>query len=55
MTNLNPLLLVGGVIGTVTAILIFAYALVKGKKECCRRMTASAFVSFAPTALAARR
>ena len=33
MTNLNPLLLVGGVIGTVTAILIFAYALVKGKKE----------------------
>ena len=33
MTNLNPLLLVGGVIGTVTAILIFAYALVKDKKE----------------------
>ena len=33
MANLNPLLLVGGVIGTVTAILIFAYALVKDKKE----------------------
>ena len=33
MANLNPLLLVGGVIGTVTAILIFDYALVKDKKE----------------------
>ena len=32
MHNLNPLLLVGAVIGTVTAILIFAYASVKDKK-----------------------
>ena len=32
MTNLNPLLLVGAVIGVVTALLIFAYASVKDKK-----------------------
>ena len=32
MLNINPLLLVGGVIGAVTALLIFAYASVKDKK-----------------------
>lgn len=32
MLNVNPLLLVGGVIGAVTALLIFAYASVKDKK-----------------------
>ena len=32
MMNLNPLLLVGAVIGVVTALLIFAYAAVKDKK-----------------------
>ena len=29
MTELNPLLLAGGLIGTVSALLIFAYAAVK--------------------------
>ena len=33
MTNVNPLLLVGAVIGVVTALLVLAYALVKDKKE----------------------
>ena len=33
MTELNPLLLVGAVIGVVTALLVLAYALVKDKKE----------------------
>ena len=32
MLNINPLLLVGGVIGAVTALLIFAYVSVKDKK-----------------------
>ena len=32
MIEVNPLLLTGGVIGTITAILIAAYALVKDKK-----------------------
>ena len=32
MTNVNPLLLVGAVIGVVTALLVFAYASVKDKK-----------------------
>ena len=32
MMNLNPLLLVGAVIGVVTALLLFAYATVKDKK-----------------------
>lgn len=32
MLNINPLLLVGGVIGAVTTLLIFAYASVKDKK-----------------------
>ena len=32
MLNINPLLLVGGVIGAVTALLIFAYASIKDKK-----------------------
>lgn len=32
MTNVNPLLLVGAVIGVVTALLVLAYALVKDKK-----------------------
>ena len=32
MTELNPLLLAGGLIGTVSALLIFAYAAVKDKK-----------------------
>ena len=33
MANVNPLLLVGAVIGVVTALLVLAYALVKDKKE----------------------
>ena len=33
MANVNPLLLVGAVIGVVTALLVFAYASVKDKKE----------------------
>ena len=33
MTELNPLVLVGAVIGAVTALLVLAYALVKDKKE----------------------
>ena len=33
MKNVNPLLLVGAVIGVVTALLLFAYASVKDKKE----------------------
>ena len=33
MANVNPLLLVGAVIGVVTALLVLAYALIKGKKE----------------------
>ena len=33
MKTVNPLLLVGAVIGVVTALLIFAYASVKDKKE----------------------
>ena len=33
MADVNPLLLVGAVIGTVTALLVLAYALVKDKKE----------------------
>ena len=33
MANVNPLLLVGVVIGIVTALLVLAYALVKDKKE----------------------
>ena len=33
MADANPLLLVGAVIGTVTALLVLAYALVKDKKE----------------------
>ena len=33
MTKVNPLLLVGAVIGVVTALLVFAYASVKDKKE----------------------
>ena len=33
MLNINPLLLVGGVIGAVTALLIFAYTSVKDKKD----------------------
>ena len=33
MANVNPLLLVGAVIGIVTALLVLAYALVKDKKE----------------------
>ena len=32
MANVNPLLLVGAVIGVVTALLVFAYAFVKDKK-----------------------
>ena len=32
MTEINPLLLTGGVIGAITAILVAAYALVKDKK-----------------------
>ena len=32
MANVNPLLLVGAVIGVVTALLVFAYASVKDKK-----------------------
>ena len=32
-----PLLLVGGIVGIVSAILILAYALVKNKKESIRR------------------
>ena len=32
MLNINPLLLVGGVIGAVTALLFFAYASAKDKK-----------------------
>ena len=33
MANVNPLLLVGAVIGVVTALLVLAYALIKDKKE----------------------
>ena len=33
MANVNPLLLVGAVIGIVTALLVLAYALIKDKKE----------------------
>ena len=33
MANVNPLLLVGAVIGVVTALLVLAYALVRDKKE----------------------
>ena len=33
MANVNPLLLVGAVIGVVTALLVLACALVKDKKE----------------------
>ena len=33
MANINPLLLVGAVIGVVTALLVLAYALIKDKKE----------------------
>ena len=33
MVNVNPLLLVGAVIGVVTALLVLACALVKDKKE----------------------
>ncbi len=33
MANVNPLLLVGAVIGVVTALLVLAYALVKGKRR----------------------
>ena len=33
MANVNPLLLVGAVIGIVTALLVLAYAIVKDKKE----------------------
>ena len=33
MANVNPLLLVGAVIGAVTALLVLAYALIKDKKE----------------------
>ena len=33
MANVNPLLLVGAVIGVVTALLVFAYASVKDKKR----------------------
>ena len=33
MKTVNPLLLVGAVIGVVTALLLFAYASVKDKKE----------------------
>ena len=32
MMSLNPLLLVGGVIGTVSVLLLIAYACVKDKK-----------------------
>ena len=32
MTEINPLLLTGGVIGAITAILVAAYALVQDKK-----------------------
>ena len=32
MANVNPLLLVGAVIGVVTALLVFVYASVKDKK-----------------------
>ena len=32
MTEINPMLLTGGVIGAITAILVAAYALVKDKK-----------------------
>ena len=32
MANVNPLLLVGAVIGVVTALLVFAYTSVKDKK-----------------------
>ena len=32
MMQLNPLVLAGGLIGTVSALLIFAYATVKDKK-----------------------
>ena len=32
MSEMNPLLLLGGLIGTITALLIFAYASVKDKK-----------------------
>ena len=32
MANVNPLLLVGAVIGVVTVLLVFAYASVKDKK-----------------------
>ena len=34
MTELNPLVLVGAVIGAVTALLVLAYALVKDKNRC---------------------
>lgn len=33
MANVNPLLLVGAVIGVVTALLVLACALIKDKKE----------------------
>ena len=33
MANVNPLLLVGAVIGVVTALLVFAYASVRTRKD----------------------
>ncbi len=44
MMSLNPLLLVGGVIGTVSVLLLIAYACVKDKK------TAMGFERSMPTA-----
>ena len=55
MMSLNPLLLVGGVIGTVSVLLLIAYACVKDKKTAMgfeRSMADGEILSFGPRSAA---
>ena len=54
MANVNPLLLVGAVIGVVTALLVLACALVKDKKDSLRQSVKYFFYTFKTCSSACR-